>query len=326
MRARQEISMSIGMLLVVQAALGFGAVGLLTRMSPAIGVILRENDASLAAVEGMLSVLTTATPDEAAQARFRERLAFAEANVTEDGERELLTAVRRLQADALRGDAPARLELVKSLDALAAINRASMARAGEAARRLGAAGAWAAVLLALLGVATGLLVIRRLQRRLLLPLDELHATLGSFREGDAMRRCRFGDAPQELIEVRNVVNDLLDREDVGPCDDERHRDAAERAALLVLLDQRPTPTLVLAADGGVIAGNVAALAAMEDDPAWRAAITALRSGKTAVAPLLALPLQTGGRSNGWLLATAQDAAEGPSEGAGEGVSEAAAAG
>lgn len=307
MRARQEISMSIGMLLVVQAALGFGAVGLLTRMSPAIGVILRENDASLAAVEGMLSILTTASPDEAARARFRERLAFAEANVTEQGERELLATVRQRQGAALAGDTQARAELVRSLDALAGINRASMARAGDAARRLGAAGAWAAVLLALLGVATGLLVIRRLQRRLLLPLDELHATLGSFREGDSMRRCRFGDAPQELLEVRNVVNDLLDREQVDPCDDERTRDATERAALLRLLDERATPTLVLAEDGSVIAGNVGALAVLDDDPTWRTTIDCLRQGKAAETPLHALPLHAAGRGNGWLLSSAEPA-------------------
>ena len=113
MRARQEISLSIGVLLVMQTALGFGAVGLLTRMSPAIGVILRENDASLAAVEGMLSVLTVPTPNETAQARFRERLAFAEANITEAGERELLTVVRDRQAKALNGDTWARQEVVK---------------------------------------------------------------------------------------------------------------------------------------------------------------------------------------------------------------------
>lgn len=308
MRARQEISLSIGVLLVMQTALGFGAVGLLTRMSPAIGVILRENDASLAAVEGMLSVLTVPTPNETAQARFRERLAFAEANITEAGERELLTVVRDRQAKALNGDTWARQEVVKSLDALATINRSSMTNAGDAARRLGAAGAWAAVLLALLGVGTGLMVIRRLQRRLLLPLDELHATLGSFREGDALRRCRFGDAPQELLEVRNAINDLLDRERVEPCADERFRDVAERAALLQLLDERQAPMLILSPDGAVIAGNGAALAALDDDPIWRTTIEGLSQGATAVTPLQAMPLQAGGRPSGWLLTADEPAA------------------
>lgn len=301
MRARQEISMSIGVLLVVQATLGFGAVGLLTRMSPAIGVILRENDASLAAVEGMLSVLSEASPSEDDQTRFRERLTFAEANVTEVGERELLTTVRELQDRALRGESEARQELVRSLVALANINRASMTSAGDAARRLGTAGAWAAVLLALLGVGTGLMVIRRLQRRLLLPLDELHATLGSFGEGDAMRRCRFGDAPQELLDVRNAVNNLLDRELVEPCAERRFREAAERVALLRLLDEHSAPMLLLSESGAVIAGNVLAMAALDEDPMWRTAIDGLRRGEATVTSLQATPLHAEGRANGWLL-------------------------
>ena len=235
-------------------------------------------------------------------------MAFAEANITEAGERELLTVVRDRQAKALNGDTWARQEVVKSLDALATINRSSMTNAGDAARRLGAAGAWAAVLLALLGVGTGLMVIRRLQRRLLLPLDELHATLGSFREGDALRRCRFGDAPQELLEVRNAINDLLDRERVEPCADERFRDVAERAALLQLLDERQAPMLILSPDGAVIAGNGAALAALDDDPIWRTTIEGLSQGATAVTPLQAMPLQAGGRPSGWLLTADEPAA------------------
>jgi nitrogen fixation/metabolism regulation signal transduction histidine kinase len=259
MRANQEIALSVGTLLLVLVLVGFGSVGLLARMGPAIGVILRENDASLAATETMLATLAEPSPEHADRQRFRQALAFADANITLPAEREPLDRLHRFADAALTGDAPARREAAHALRDLAAVNRANMAAADAHARRLGAAGAWAAVLLSLLGVGAGILMVRRLYRRLVAPLDELRDALHAAAHGDRLRRCRVTDAPVEFIEVRNALNAMFEASCDAALGAQAPLGVDERAALLGLLDALPGPAWVVGEAGRVLAANAAGL-------------------------------------------------------------------
>lgn len=332
MRARLDVTLGIGALLVLQVLLGFGAVGLLSRMGPAISVILRENDASMAAAEEMLAELALPNGDRRSRQHFYAQLEFAERNITEPGEAIELATVRRVAARALAGEASARREAVAALRSLAAINRHGMARSGAAARQLGSAGAWAGALLAFTGVAMALIVMRRLYRRLLVPLGELHAALRARSDGDLLRRCRVVDAPLEFMELRDRINALLDCKPSDTPREERKRVHIDRAAVLALLDRLPTPAAVLGPEGALVAANERALEALAAGEAFRLAMSeavseTLRTGGDTPLVIHREDLQAQRLEGdvGWLVfvrgaETASDATAAPSAAAGPATS------
>jgi nitrate/nitrite-specific signal transduction histidine kinase len=110
----------------------------------------------------------------------------------------------------MNGDAEARREIVRHTQELISINRNAMEAVDEDARRLGSAGAWAAVAVGFLSFLLSLLAVSRLQRRVVLPLAELYQVLEGAREGERLRRCRTWDAPREIALVTSAVNELLD--------------------------------------------------------------------------------------------------------------------
>ena len=73
MRIRDEIRLGVGTLLLVQILLMFAAVGLLSRMTPAIDQILEDNERSIHAVERMLVVLAEPPSSDPIRAADRRR-------------------------------------------------------------------------------------------------------------------------------------------------------------------------------------------------------------------------------------------------------------
>jgi len=246
---------AMGFVLVVATALA--GVALLGRMAPAIGDILDENVATVDAVQRMLAAL--ARGDERATEGFEEALAVAENNVTEEAERPLLETIRRESSPALAGDPLARREVVAALSSLGEVNEAAMRTADDEARALGSAGAWAIAILCLAGLLALVVGTRRVRRRLLLPLEELHGVLGAWVGGDPHRRCRPATVGA-LAPVLEAVNSLLDEARVGV----PGRDVRVRRALGFLLEMQGA-ALVLDSKGEVIAMSDRALARMEED-------------------------------------------------------------
>lgn len=266
MRLRVEAGVGLGLLLVLQLLVSAWAIGLLLRMSPAVGEIVDENGVSLEAVEQMLTAVALDRGGD--HAAFDAALATAAANVTEPEEPALIERIG-VQRDAARKGSPtARAELVGALNALGEVNRASMRRADRRARRLGQAGAWTAAILGVGSFALGLLVFRRLRLRLELPVEAIRDTLERVRNGDPHRRCHPLDAPVELRQIATDVNLLLDRRHAATT--AAHPEPAWlRPALLALLDREPRPTALLTADGALLAANPAALAHPElGHPSW----------------------------------------------------------
>lgn len=218
MTLRRDLQLGLAALVALQLLMALGAIGLLVRMGPAMDLILANNARSIDAVSEMLAVLAAAggPVPEAASARFDGALQAACDNITEPGEQPVLDDLRLHQVAALAGPGPARERAVADLLALARLNREVMDLAAARAQRLGQAGAWAAVLLALVTVWVAALVVRRLHRRLLVPVRELQQVLAAERRGDTFRRCAPLDAPPELHEVMAAVNGLLDRDPRSP--------------------------------------------------------------------------------------------------------------
>lgn len=209
MDLRRILALGVGSLISIQVITAFLTVGLLVRISPAVEEILDENVDSNEAAEQMMAAL--AVPDRVGiQERFQQALQRARENVTEPEELTVLDRIERQVPDAWAGDGEARTAVLESLASLVQINRAAMQRADDEARRLGNAGAWAVVALALFGFAAGLVIAHRIVVQVLDPLRELNEVLTSFRKGDVYRRCHSPGAAREMILTLESVNLLLD--------------------------------------------------------------------------------------------------------------------
>ncbi len=212
MTLRGSFLVGIGVLVLIHLATAFGAIGLLMRMSPAVQDILAENVYSTEAAEDvMASLLLSATGrKDGSRERYSGALARARANVTEEGELPAIEDLERLGPDALAGDPDALVGALAAAEKLARINRDAMQLASDRALNLGMTGAWAAVSLALAGFMISILVVRRILRGVIEPVEELELVIDACRHGDLFRRCQAHTASREMRQVLEAVNEMLD--------------------------------------------------------------------------------------------------------------------
>lgn len=207
---KRELRFGIGLLLASQLVMALGAIGLLSRLVPAIDRILQENVTSIEAAERMLVFLALREEGEELDRDFHEALERAKANVTEKAETPILERIELGAAELVAGDSLAYEPTVDALQELVAVNRDAMRETRDRASRLSEAGAWAAVLLAMLVFSAGVVIAIRVQRRIVEPLEEIFAVSRSLEAGDPFRRCQFRDAPGELRQLMVTLNELLD--------------------------------------------------------------------------------------------------------------------
>lgn len=214
MRSDRQLSLSVSIVIGIGVAIALAAIPLFGRMAPAIEDILEENVASSEAVESMLSALAELPHSPAAARRtFDEAFASARRNVTEQHEGPVLLRIEQLAPAAFGGDQDSAHQLVAEVRTLGGINRQAMVTADESAKRLGIAGAWTMVALGAVGFVVGLFTERRLRKRLLVPLGEIHDTLRAASAGDRLRRCTPPSATcSDLEEIMTWINHLLDRQ------------------------------------------------------------------------------------------------------------------
>lgn len=212
MTLRGSFLAGIGALVVIHLATAFGAIGLLVRMSPAVQDILAENVYSTEAAEDVMAalLLSAAGRDGDNQKRFSDALARARANVTEEGEIQAIDDLERLGPGAFAGDSEAIVSAIAAVERLTMINREAMQLASDRALNLGVTGAWAAVSLALAGFMVSVLVVRRIIRGVVEPVEELESVVDASMHGDSFRRCQARTASREMRQVLDTVNELLD--------------------------------------------------------------------------------------------------------------------
>lgn len=263
MAGGRQLLAAFGVLVAIQLLTSTVAIALLTRMSPAIEHILEENVTSVEAVEGMLEILARSPDLDAADRRtYRELLERASANVTEPGEREALRELRDGSDAALSGDPQALADTAAALRELGRVNRQAMRQADDEAKRLGTAGAWAAALLGIIGLAVSLIALERSRRRILSPVAEMIDVVQAHEAGEIHRRCTVErSGSPELGRVMQKMNRLLDHRE-RPSAGHDEGEPVGRLALLALLDDRDAPTVVVGPEGELLAANRAADAAL----------------------------------------------------------------
>jgi hypothetical protein len=261
---RQELLLAWAALVVAQVLTLAAAVGLLARMTPAIGTIMEDNERSIAAVEVMLAELGRSHADPGAMARFEDALAVARGNVTEDAEPVQLDRIGASYPAAFTGDPTARERVTVALQALAGINREAMEASAERAAGVGRTGAWAAAVLGLLSFLAAVGVKRRLERRVIEPIETTATAVESILEGDRHRRCPV-HGPREIAAVGRAIEALRERPThAAAVGDERHD---ERRLLLALLDLEPGVAFLVDDRGSILHANLAATNALLGDPA-----------------------------------------------------------
>ena len=222
MKLQRETTFGVWALISLVVMVSLSAIVVLQRMSPAIGQILDENVYSEEAVEEMLSIFAEPGADgygaemepqtqRARAMRFADALERARSNVTEPEEPALVEEIHLKSVEALAGDPQARALVVQSLRRLGDVNRSSMRRSDALARRLGIGGAWACAILGVVGFSLGVLVLRRMRRRIEIPVEEIRQTLERLRSEDLQARCRpLVQAPAELAQIASATNWLVD--------------------------------------------------------------------------------------------------------------------
>jgi PAS domain-containing protein len=270
MQLRREFLVGLGTLVTLNVLFAFGAIGLLLRMSPAIERILQENVYSIEATEEMLSLLVASSRQPSRDVtlqQFEQALQRARNNVTEAEETPVLQTIQQHYRAAIGGDEQAVATVVRALQRLIHINQSAMEATGKEAQRLGFAGAWVAVLVALVSFMISLIVVHKLEERVLNPFVELYRVLQSILAGNPYRRCREIDAPEEIKRVLSSVNLILDERLTGdPADAQKSRAPShatlERSALMHLLEARSEAMVVVDEHGEVVASNRQGLAVL----------------------------------------------------------------
>lgn len=269
MTLRREWLLTLSGLVLLNLLLAFGAIGLFGRMGPAIERILLDNVNSIRAAEEILAELAVSHDEVDADRRATIESAFERirTNVTEPEEEPLVEAIREKLPAALEGGRSRRAEVVDQITELIAVNRRAMIEVDREARRLGVAGAWAAVGIGFLSFLAGLSLIVRFRKRILDPLQNVHEVLADVRSGSVLRRCRPSDAPYELEKVADSINHLLDERLTAITG---HRPEAERtelatAALTHLLEASDVPRALVSTEGELTRCNTAMLDLLASD-------------------------------------------------------------
>jgi len=213
MELRRDLLISVGGVVVLNILLAFTTIGLFSRMSPAVAKIMAENVYSIEVAEHMLTLLALQQGQpfmEPAALQFERELERARGNITEDAERTVIESLVTSRPEIIAGDSGSVDRAVRSLQKLIEINRIAMREQDRVAQRLGIAGAWASVFVAIFSFLLGSSLIRRLDRRVIEPVVELQRTVAAARQGDLFRRCQIHEAPKELRAISGSVNYLLD--------------------------------------------------------------------------------------------------------------------
>jgi len=214
MRLAHAVRLGGWLLVGLNLLMALGSIKVFMRMAPAIEGIIERNERSLQAGEEMLAALALAGDEPMSEQRridFSKALDRAQNNVTEVDEGEILATIARFSPSAFAGQVEARGETVAAIVRLGVINREAMVKADLAAQQLGHAGAWGVVFMAVCIFLAGLIFIRIVTRRVVRPLEEVHAVITAQHRGEIMRRCSGTDLPREVKLVFSGINDLLDQ-------------------------------------------------------------------------------------------------------------------
>lgn len=215
MRVAKAFSLGAWLIVSINLLMAFGAIGVFSRMTPAIDDIINKNGRSLIACEEMLTALVMSGQKEESTAKHRQKfieaLNRAISNVTEPEEPASIDNIKSHFEAAFTGDKNALKAVTDSILQLSAINRNAMTEADKKAQQLGRGGAWGIVFMAVFSFIAGIIFIQQLDRKLLKSLEEIKSVLIEHQAGEIRRRCAGANLPSDIRRIFSIINTLLDR-------------------------------------------------------------------------------------------------------------------
>ncbi|ADW17697.1 hypothetical protein Despr_1543 [Desulfobulbus propionicus DSM 2032] len=215
MRLAHAVRVGAWILVGLNLLMAVGAIAIFSHMAPAIAMIIERNERSLQACEDMLALMAKVDRSGPFSPQQREvfKSAFerARTNITEALEPAPLQRIETHRAALFNGDPEARRITVEAIVLLGSINREAMTVADRHAQHLGRSGAWGVAFMAMSAFLAGIIFIRSLTRRVVQPLEEIHAVIVAHRNGETMRRCTGADLPQDVVAVYTGINEMLDQ-------------------------------------------------------------------------------------------------------------------
>lgn len=215
MRLARGFILGAWLIVFINLLMAFGAIGVFTRMTPAIADIISNNERSLQSCEQMLTALALANSDRTRSTElhtsFKQALERALANITEKEETEVLAAIQKHSEDFFAGNANALNQIVPAILLLSQINRNAMTDADTRAQQMGRGGAWGIVFMAIFSLLAGLVFIVNLQNKLLQPLEEIKIVLQANQQGETLRRCSGIALSSDFKDLYGQINRALDK-------------------------------------------------------------------------------------------------------------------
>lgn len=215
MRFAQSVKMGAWFLICFNLLMAFGSIWIFFRMSPAIEIIIKQNEVSLSECENMLASLAMIKGKDSDMSSlkrsFEKALKNAKNNITEKKEPFAIESISENYPKAFEGDFAAKEQTVDSILLLSEINRSAMIVADKKAKQLGYTGAWGVVFMATVIFLIGVIFIRILKRYMINPLEEISSVLSAHKNGDRMRRCSGFGLPYEIKNLFNELNEFIDK-------------------------------------------------------------------------------------------------------------------
>jgi|GEM_PF-6682801 len=250
MEVRRDVLLGIITLVAFYLALSFAAVGLQQRLEPTLYTIKDRNVVSVISSMELLAILEEGDPE-----RMEALADVLLNNETEEGEREIAARIHALVAQDLVSNTDEYQHLVSDLQEIIEINQAAMLTYADQAFRLAQGGGWVLITLAAIGIWAAWFIVRRLQQRIVVPLERLAETMRRGRSGTTRMRAYAQYAAYEIREAANALNALLD-ERAANYDRRRAKVARpERNIVVALMEKVPYPTWILDENGEIRAAN-----------------------------------------------------------------------
>lgn len=194
-------------LLIFSTIMAIAGIRGFLRLAPAIDEINIHNTRSLYYAEQMLSELVV----NRNMKKFEDAMHLEKANITEEGEAELIKKIENNYKPAFFGNIKKEEEIVDYIIDLSTINRNAMKRATIEANQLSSVGSWVIAFLTLLIWCIGFMLMKSIEKGFLKPLTELNDVLTKYNQGNKLRRCPKQAPNKDFQKIYDDVNILLDK-------------------------------------------------------------------------------------------------------------------
>ena len=198
MKLSHTIKICAVTLITMNLVVSFCTIWLFIRILPAIDLIVQNNISSIEAAENMLTTLSVieneGTTKRDLQA-FKIALNDAKNNITNEDEKIALGIINRSYRKAFENDISSRKEI---------------SRLKKEASQISMAGAWGLVFMSLFMFFITLWFLRKLDKKLLVPTNEIYDVIKCYKNNEKFRRCKGTNLNRDIKFIFNGVNDLLD--------------------------------------------------------------------------------------------------------------------